>query len=157
MSAVPQLETLEAEVDHGLGALIVAAKAELSELERQRSQLDEKIAAHTRRIRTWETTQRTLRQQPPRLRALESAPATKRDAVLAFLADYPDDEFKLIDIRRALIERGWMTNAQSHALEVAVVGMAQRGEIQRVRKGIYTLRPRIVEAAWTDESIGVQS
>jgi hypothetical protein len=32
-----------------------------------------------------------------------------------------------------------MTNAQAHALEVAVAEMAARGEIARVRKGVYSL------------------
>ena len=36
-----------------------------------------------------------------------------------------------------------MTNEQAHALEVAVREMEARGEIRRVRKGVYTLRPRL--------------
>ena len=68
--------------------------------------------------------------------------ATKREAVLAFLSEAPDLELKLVEIRRALIGRGWLTHGPGsiHALEVAVAGMAERGEIQGVRKGHYRLR-----------------
>jgi hypothetical protein len=146
VSAAPQLDSLEAQVDDGLGQLIQAARGELAALERQREDLEKEIAAQARRLRAWETARRTLGRQPAQLRAVDSEPPTKREAVLALLSQFPSDEFKLIEIRRALIERGWMTHAQAHALEVAVIEMARRGEIHRVRKGYYVFEPRKVRA-----------
>ncbi len=134
-----QLEVLETEVDERLESLIEAAKRQVAELERDRTQLDRRIDTTLRRLRAWETAHRTLgRGSASSLVA--RVPHTKREAALLFLAEHPHEELRLVEIRRALIERGWMTDAQAHALEVAITGMAARGEIARLRKGVYSLQ-----------------
>jgi hypothetical protein len=139
MSAIAQLEVLETEVGERLESLIEAAKLQLAELERDRTQLDRRIDTTLRRLRAWEAAYRSLGRGsvPP---SVGLVPHTKREAALLFLAERPNEELRLVDIRRALIDRGWMTNAQAHALEVAVTEMAARGEIARVRKGVYSLQ-----------------
>ena len=139
MSAIAQLEVLETEVGERLESLIEAAKFQLAELERDRTQLDGRIDTTLRRLRAWEAAYRTLGQGSG-LPSVTCVPHTKREAALLLLAERPDQELRLVEIRRALIERGWMTNAQAHALEVAVAEMAARGEIARVRKGVYSLQ-----------------
>jgi hypothetical protein len=143
VSALPQLATLEAHADDALGQLIEAGRRRLSDLQLKRDELDREIASEGSRLRAWEHARRSLTDSPVPLRVVPGQQPTKREAALAFLAEHPDSEFKLIEIRRALIERGAMTNDQAHALEVAVREMEARGEIRRVRKGIYTLRSRI--------------
>jgi len=139
MSAIAQLEVLETEVGERLESLIEAAKFQLAELERDRTQLDGRIDTTVCRLRAWEAAHRTLGQGSA-LPSVTRVPHTKREAALLLLAERPDQELRLVEIRRALIERGWMTNAQAHALEVAVAEMAARGEITRVRKGVYSLQ-----------------
>jgi hypothetical protein len=153
VGAVPEFATLEAQADEALGQLIDAGRRRLVALQRKREELDRQIALEGRRVQAWEQARRSLDDPPPPLRVVLGRLPTKREAVLAFLAEYPDSEFKLVEIRRALIERGAMTNEQTHALEVAVRDMEARDEIRRVRKGIYTLRPRHAEkyAGITDQ------
>lgn len=141
MSAIAQLEVLETEVEERLESLIEAAKRQLAELERDRTQLDRRIDTTLRRLRAWEAAHRTLGRGST-LPTVARVPHTKREAALLLLAERPHEELRLVEIRRALIERGWMTNTQAHALEVAVTGMAARGEIARVRKGVYSLQAR---------------
>jgi hypothetical protein len=145
MSALPEFASLEAQADEALGRLIDAGRRRLVALQRKREELDRKIAVEGRRVQAWEQARRSLDDPPPPLRVVPGQLPTKREAVLSFLAEHPDSAFKLIEIRRALIERGAMTNQQAHALEVAVRDMEARGEIRRVGKGIYTLRPRHTE------------
>jgi hypothetical protein len=143
MSAMPQLAPLEAQANDALAQLIEAGRRRLASLQSERDELDRQIAIEGRKVQAWEHARRSLAYPPPPLRVVAGQMPTKREAVLSFLAENPDSEFKLVEIRRGLIERGAMTNEQAHALEVAVRDMESRGEIRRVRKGIYTLRPRI--------------
>jgi hypothetical protein len=146
MSAAPEVEILEAQMGDGLGALIEATERELAELHRRRDSIDREIGLYARKLRMYEGVRRSLDgNEPAHLRLVtREVPPTKREAVLAFLTERPDEHFKLIEIRQGLIERGWMTSDKRgiHALEVAVTNMAARGEVHRVRKGIYALRPR---------------
>lgn len=142
MNALPETASLEAQADDALGQLIDGARARLTGLQEDRDRLDSLIAAESRKIRAWEQARVSITDQGPPLRIVPGQLPTKREAVLELLGEYPDSDFKLIEIRRALIDRGLMTNSQAHALEVAVREMERRGEIRRVRKGIYTLRPR---------------
>lgn len=73
----------------------------------------------------------------------------KRDAVLRVLADAPGSAMRLAEIREALIDRGWLGNDRraTHALEVAVATMAQRGEVLRIRRGLYQLPTHIPDEA----------
>jgi hypothetical protein len=144
MSGPQDLAGLADRVVDGLEELVVAGRRRLAALEARREELEREIAAQTRQLRTWEAAQRSLR-PPIRPTLLSVAPdtgiPTKREAVLAYLTEAPDSVFKLVDIRRALVERAWMNNDKSsiHALEVAVIEMAERGELRRVRKGYYKL------------------
>lgn len=153
MNSVASLELLETRVEDGLGTLIDAARREVEELHRQREQLDREITDKVRKLRAWEYARDSLTR--PRAGSLVAVPdelPTKREAVLAFLGEHPDEDFKLIQIRRGLIARGWMAGdaASIHALEVAVRTMEQRGELRRPRKGIYTMRPRAEEPPDSD-------
>jgi hypothetical protein len=141
MSAMPDLGALEAQVDDQLGDLLAAARDALKQLLKTREELDRKIAVHQRRLLSWEAAKRSLEGRAGAPRVLGVVPPTKREAVLALLAETPDAKFKLIEIRTALIQRGWMKDGQAHALEVAVTDMERRKEIRRVRRGIYTLTP----------------
>jgi hypothetical protein len=159
VSALPQLDDLEARVGDHLGGLIEGTRRKLTELQRKREELDKEISAYARKLRAYEGFQRSLDPQAPHLRLVGGdTPPTKREAVLGFLSEDPEGHFKLIEIRRGLLERGWMSSDKRsiHALEVAVIEMERRGEIRRVRKGVYTLRPR-AEDEWTDPGIGVQT
>jgi hypothetical protein len=139
VSAIAQLEVLETEVDERLTSLIEAAKRQLADLERDRTQLDRRIDTTLRQLRAGQTALRALGRGSASP-SVALVPHTKRDAVLLFLAEHPFEELRLVEIRRALIERGWMTAAHVHALEVAITGMAARGEVARVRKGVYSLQ-----------------
>lgn len=69
-------------------------------------------------------------------------PPSKREAVLELLREQPDTEYKLSEIRSALIERGVMpdTDRASHALQMTVQNMfARYGEVDRPRPGFYKL------------------
>lgn len=154
MSALPHA-SLEDQADDALGQLIAAGRERLQALQRQRDTVEDLIAAESRKLRAWQQARDSIKNPTPPLRAVPGHLPTKREAVLALLGAHPDSDFRLIEIRRALIERGEMTNDQAHALEVAVRDMEGRGEIRRVRRGIYTLRPRS-EDPRTDGSIGVQ-
>jgi hypothetical protein len=142
MAIAAEVEALEARIGDGLAELITAAERELAELHRQRGKLDEQIASYGRKLRTWESVRGSLGTKPRRLQVVADNEPTKREAVLAYLAEQPEAAFRLVEIRKGLIARGWMTSERRaiHALEVAVSGMADRGEIHRVRKGIYRLR-----------------
>jgi hypothetical protein len=141
VTSAPQITELESFVDDGLSKLISAGRADLVDLERRRAGIDREISALARRLRTWESAQRSLVGRTGHLRLASDQLPTKREAVLALLGESPESEMKLVEIRHALISRGWMTedHSSSHALEVAVIGMAKRGELRRVRKGYYVL------------------
>jgi hypothetical protein len=149
MSAAPQLEVLEAQVGDGLGSLIAATETELAALQGRREEIEREISEYARKLRMY----RGLRQSldgtdTSHLRLVtKEAPPTKREAVLAFMTEHSQGHFKLVEIRQGLLDSGWMTNDKRsiHALEVAVIGMARRGEIHRVQKGTYSLRPRLAE------------
>lgn len=63
----------------------------------------------------------------------------KRQAVLRLLSEAPGRSWKLSDIRDVLIQRRWLedTDKARHALQVTVLNMAKRGDIEKPRKGIY--------------------
>jgi len=63
----------------------------------------------------------------------------KRQAVLRLLAEAPGRSWKLSDIRDVLIQRRWLEDSEKarHALQVTVLNMAKRGDIEKPRKGIY--------------------
>lgn len=65
----------------------------------------------------------------------------KRLAVLRLLAETPGRAWRLAEVRQALIERGWLEDSDraSHALQVTLLGMAQRGELNKPRTGFYRI------------------
>ncbi|MEJ7566992.1 MAG: hypothetical protein WKF41_01895 [Gaiellaceae bacterium] len=155
---------MEAEFGDGLGELVQVGQKRLRELHGERDRIEREIGAVTRKLRVWESARDSIRGgEGPGLRLVATDARTKRELVLAFLNEHPDTEFKLVEIRRALQDRGWLANDKKaiHALEVAVLGMAERAEIHRnrARKGFYRLRSPAepTEDDTTDESIGVQT
>jgi hypothetical protein len=79
----------------------------------------------------------------------------KRMAVLRFLSETPGRAWRLADIKVALTKRGWLEDSDRarHALQVTVLGMAKRGEIEKPRTGFYRLATdgSADEATITDE------
>jgi hypothetical protein len=65
----------------------------------------------------------------------------KRIAVIRLLSETPGRAQRLADIRSKLIERGWLEDSDNarHALQVSLINMAKRGELERPEKGYYAL------------------
>jgi hypothetical protein len=65
----------------------------------------------------------------------------KRMAVLRFLSETPGRAWRLADLKTGLIGRGWLedNDRARHALQVTVLGMAKRGELEKPRTGYYSL------------------
>jgi hypothetical protein len=65
----------------------------------------------------------------------------KRLAVLRLLSESPGRALRLSDIRSALVHRGWLEDSDKarHALQVALLGMAKRGELEKPRTGFYRM------------------
>jgi hypothetical protein len=65
----------------------------------------------------------------------------KRIAVLRLLSETPGRTWRLADIRKTLIDRDWLEDSERarHALQVALLGMAKRGELEKPRTGFYRL------------------
>jgi hypothetical protein len=96
--------------------------------------------------------------QPPESEQRHDGPPTsrptrppKRLAVLKLLSESPGRTWRLADIRNTLIERGWLddNDRARHALQVALLGMAKRGELEKPRTGFYRLA--------TDETASVDT
>jgi hypothetical protein len=149
MSAQLEVPYLEAEVEGRLSTLIERTDAEIEQLKRTRSVIDNKITLLVRKRKLWEATVNALSARAEdgtaddawRLRLVTGEQPAKPRAVVAFLSEHPDRAFRLIEIRHALIARGWMDEGQrsAHALEVAVRTLQARGEIERPRRGVYRI------------------
>jgi hypothetical protein len=140
------MEALESDLRDGLKRLVERADAKLADLEREQSRLEEAIAVLEAKRQTWAAAlAATASSDSPLANALEATARmpTKRQAVLALLSEDPEQPRQLVEIRRELIRRGWMTETRKshHALEVAVRAMEDRGELLRPRKGVYVIRP----------------
>jgi hypothetical protein len=140
------MEALESDLRDGLKRLVERADSNLADMERERRRLDEAIAVLEAKRQTWVAAiAATARSDSAIANALETTARmpTKRQAVLALLSEDPERPRQLVEIRRELIKRGWMTETRKshHALEVAVRAMEDRGELLRPRKGVYLLRP----------------
>ncbi|HVM57067.1 MAG TPA: hypothetical protein VMT74_06360 [Gaiellaceae bacterium] len=109
---------------------------ELRELERRRMELEVRIDVLRRHV----SLLGAARDLASGL-TVHGPALSKRDAVLRVLSDAPSEGMRLAEIRRALVQRGWLTGDRraTHALEVAVATMAQRGELRRIRRGLYEL------------------
>jgi hypothetical protein len=148
MSAQPEAPYLEAQVEDRLSALIEHTGAEIEQLKRTRVAVEKKIRLLARRRQLYEATLHALSPHSDEhtgewaLRLVPDQLPTKPRAVLAFLSEHPDQDFRLIEIRHALIARGWMGDDKqsAHALEVAVRMLQTRGEIERPRRGVYRIR-----------------
>jgi len=111
---------------------------ELETLERERLRLDARIALLKRHVGLLSA-----------VRAFANGSAaplpvpSKRDAILRVLAENPTSALKLSEIREELVRRGWLAGDRRsvHALEVAITSMARRGDLRRVRRGLYELAP----------------
>jgi hypothetical protein len=62
-------------------------------------------------------------------------------AVLRFLSETTGRAWRLADLKAALIGRGWLEDSDRarHALQVTVLAMAKRGELEKPRTGYYSL------------------
>ena len=133
----PPLGLLEAKLDEWVNSFpIDTIREHLSDLERQKGDIEAAIESLNRRLRIWQAMHATSVGQGD----LVPLPS-KRDAVLTLLERDPSREFSLAEIRAMLINDGLLRNdlKAQHALEVTVSNMTKRGEIHRVRKGIYRL------------------
>lgn len=63
----------------------------------------------------------------------------KRFAVFRLLGEDALKEWKLADLREELIRRGWLADDDKarHALQMLMLNMAKRGEIDKPRTGVY--------------------
>ena len=79
---------------------------------------------------------------------------SKPAAVVALLREHRGRALRLIEIRNALIERGFMgtEKREVHALEVAVRALEARGAIERIRRGMYRLADVAGARASDDDS-----
>ena len=80
-------------------------------------------------------------------RTTDARPA-KRLAVLRLLSETPGRTWRLSDLRDELTKRGWLEDSDKarHALQVTMLSMAKRGEIEKPRTGFYRIA--------TDGSLG---
>ena len=65
----------------------------------------------------------------------------KRLAVLRLLGEAPGRAWRLADIRQTLINRGWLEDSDRarHALQVTLLAMAKRGELEKPATGFYRM------------------
>lgn len=154
MSAMPQpdqIRLLEERLDRWVEQFpIEAVRQELAALQQQKGSIEAAIRALNARLALWEAARRAADEAGADWHVLVSSEGrasypTKREAVLALLSEAPHAEWRLRDIRQELVSRGWLSydRKAAHALEVAATMMAKRGEIHRVRKGIYMFGPRV--------------
>jgi hypothetical protein len=135
------LSDLEATFDATRLAVLAEIEHELVAARRQRDALNNRIRELARK--------RLRYLDDPRASALASAAVPPKPvALVGFLREHHGEVFKLVEVRRALIARGWMRDEprDRHALEVAALALAERGEIRRVRRGVYTARADIPTA-----------
>jgi hypothetical protein len=78
----------------------------------------------------------------------------KRLAALRLLSEAPGRAWRLAEIRQALIDRGWLedNDRARHALQVTLLAMAKRGELQKPRTGFYQMPTDVAKPERTDES-----
>jgi hypothetical protein len=136
------LDPLEEKIRDGLADLIEQVEHELRKLARERDRVENSIAELEAKRRAWahalEATSGSIGSTPGSAR--DRLP-TKRQAVLALLSEDTSKTWRLLEIRRELIRRGWMTETRrsQHALEVAVRAMEDRGELTRPTTGCYRI------------------
>lgn len=151
MNAQLEVPYLEAEVGDRLRELIERTDVEIDRLKRTRTAIEKKIKFQTRKRQLWAVTLQALAPESAAeegvggfgLRPVPDGQPTKPRAVLAFLSEHPRRAFRLIEIRHALIARGWINDDQrsAHALEVAVRALHTRGQVERPQRGIYQIAP----------------
>jgi hypothetical protein len=130
------LPLLEAQLDQWVDEFPVhAIRQHLDELHRRKGDLEAAIESLNRRLAVW-----IAMRSHAEGRDVDSPPS-KRDGILNLLERDPHREFRLSEIRAHLTEGGLMqdTAKARHALEMTVVNMTNRGEIERPRKGFYRI------------------
>jgi hypothetical protein len=108
----------------------------IEKLEDKRREIDDHIALLMNARGMWKDLQQTANGNG------NGHKPTKRHAVLALLSSDPDREFKLADIRLALVGQGVMadTDKAAHSLQMTLHNMFKRyGEVERPRPGHYRL------------------
>lgn len=141
MSAMPQIEELphpllEAQLDQWVDDFPVEAiRQHLRELRERKGTIEAAIESLDRRLAVWSAMRSHASGHDV------ASPPSKRDGVLNLLERDPNHDFRLAEIRDHLTEGGLMEDSAKarHALEMTVVNMTKRGEIERPRKGFYRI------------------
>lgn len=131
------LGLLEASLDNWIDSFPAGEiRQHLAELERRKGTIEAAIEALNRRLQVWATMRTFAAGHDP-----AAVRPSKRDAVLNLLEQDPYREFALSEIREALIAGGLLddTPKARHALEMTVVNMTKRREIERIKKGFYRI------------------
>ncbi|MFL5916077.1 MAG: hypothetical protein ACJ752_10645 [Gaiellaceae bacterium] len=81
----------------------------------------------------------------------------KRVAVHRLLAENAFKEWKLGELREELIRRGWLADDERarHALQMLMLNMAKRGEIDKPRTGVYRAMVTVPRPDPTDPAEGL--
>jgi hypothetical protein len=129
---------LEKQLDQWVDSFPVdSIRQHLADLEQKKGTIEAAIESLNRRLRIWQTMRA---HSAGGISAPEVRPS-KRDAVLSILERDPTREFALAELRQMMLDGGLLDDTQKgrHALEATVSNMCKRGEIERPRKGYYTL------------------
>ncbi len=121
-------------------------KRQIADLEREQEGIAEAIAGLRRRLTMWSAlSEFTSMESADTPRSGVGQVPSKRDALLALLAEAQGQPSRLVEMREEMIARGWLARTPQaiHALEVAATTLAQRGEVERVKKGVYRLPSRL--------------
>ena len=138
------------QVEKGLDRVIHLMTQEIEHHERVRdAAAAEALALRRRRA----VLQRLTSHETAGVAVREGLPS-KPAAVVALLREHRGRALRLIEIRNALIERGFMgtEKREVHALEVAVRALEARGAIERIRRGMYRLADVAGARASDDDS-----
>jgi hypothetical protein len=69
------------------------------------------------------------------------APTGRRDAIRRVLREQRNQPMASGEIKRAMLDRGWMTPEQDNLFYAAISTMAKRGHLLRLEDGRYMLPP----------------
>jgi hypothetical protein len=110
-------------------------EARIRELERELSGLRGAIAMHESLA--------TNGTEPPK--EIAGEPSNRPEAIRRVLRDRGNEPASSGEIKRALLEHGWLTEGQLNLYYAAVSTMTKRGHLLRLQDGRYVLPPSKVD------------
>jgi hypothetical protein len=136
-------QVLEKEmVTAALANLIDQVRDEIASLEYEQSRLDVLIADARQREATFERTRQIISGKGSR-NGNGHTPLSKREAVMALLAENPGRELRLSAIREALVERAQIApdKKTAHTLQMTLSTLVKEQKLVRPRMGFYRFDP----------------